>query len=54
MIILMLQESFRRNTRLCKLNLKKIIFENEGNALNITNFTQISIFTASMSIFQNN
>ena len=35
-----------------KLNLKKIIFENEENALNITNFTQISIFAASMSIFK--
>ena len=34
------------------LNLKKIIFENQNNSLDITNFTQISIFTASMSIFK--
>ena len=34
------------------LDLKKIIFENQNNSLDITNFTQISIFTASMSIFK--
>ncbi len=35
-----------------ELNLKKIIFENENNLLDITSFTQISIFTASMVIFK--
>ena len=30
-----------------KIDLKKIIFENDENKLNLTQFTQISIFTAS-------
>ena len=34
------------------LNLKEIIFENKENLLDLTNFTQISIFTASVSIFR--
>ncbi len=34
------------------INLKKIIFDDDDNKLNITNFTQISIFTASLSIFK--
>ena len=35
-----------------KLNLKKIIFENIDNNLNLTKYTQISIFTASLIIFK--
>jgi len=35
-----------------EIDLKKIIFENENNKLNITEFTQISIFTASLMIFK--
>ncbi len=34
------------------LDLRKIIFENEENKLNLTQFTQISIFTASYTIFK--
>ena len=34
------------------LPIKKIIFENSENQLNLTNFTQICIFTASYSIFK--
>ena len=34
------------------ISIKKIIFGNADNLLNITNFTQISIFAASMSIYQ--
>ena len=34
------------------MDLKKIIFGNDDNLLNITNFTQVSIFAASMSIYQ--
>ena len=35
-----------------KINLKNIIFKNEENLMNITNYTQICIFTASISIFK--
>tara|TARA_B100000989_G_scaffold156908_1_gene117181 strand:- start:106 stop:1017 length:912 start_codon:yes stop_codon:yes gene_type:complete len=35
-----------------RLDLRKIIFENEENKLNLTQFTQISIFTASYVIFK--
>ena len=35
-----------------KLNLKNIIFENNHNKLNLTQFTQISIFATSVSIFK--
>ena len=35
-----------------RLDLRKIIFENEDNKLNLTQFTQISIFTASYVIFK--
>jgi len=35
-----------------QMDLKKIIFENDDNLLNITKFTQISIFTASLLIFK--
>tara|TARA_B100000029_G_scaffold306732_1_gene299555 strand:+ start:1144 stop:2067 length:924 start_codon:yes stop_codon:yes gene_type:complete len=35
-----------------KIPLKKIIFENKDNLLDITQFTQISIFCASMAIYR--
>ena len=35
-----------------KIDLKKTIFENHENALNLTQFTQISIFTASYAIYK--
>jgi len=35
-----------------EINLRKIIFENENNLLNQTNFTQISIFAASLAIYK--
>ena len=35
-----------------KIDLKKIIFDNLEDKLNITQFTQISIFAASYSIFK--
>ena len=34
------------------ISIKNIIFGNDDNLLNITNFTQISIFAGSMSIYQ--
>ena len=34
------------------INLKKIIFDNYNDKLNLTQFTQISIFTASFTIFK--
>ena len=34
------------------MNLRKIIFENEDNELDITKYTQISIFTSSIIIFK--
>ena len=35
-----------------KIDIKNIIFHNEGNRLDLTQFTQISIFTASYVIFK--
>jgi len=35
-----------------KMDIKKIIFGNDDNLLNITNFTQVSIFSASISIYR--
>ena len=35
-----------------KINLRKIIFENEENKLDLTQFTQICIFAASYVIFK--
>ena len=35
-----------------KIDLKSIIFENVEDKLNLTQFTQISIFTASYTIFK--
>ena len=34
------------------MNIKDIIFENRDNLLDITEYTQLSIFTASMAIFE--
>ena len=34
------------------MDIKKIIFGNDDNLLNITNFTQVSIFSASISIYR--
>ena len=34
------------------IDLRKIIFENPDNKLNLTQFTQICIFTASYAIFR--
>ena len=34
------------------INLRKIIFENEGNKLDLTQYTQISIFATSYAIFK--
>lgn len=34
------------------INIRDIIFENSDNLLNITKYTQLSIFTASMAIFE--
>ena len=34
------------------MSIKKIIFGNDDNLLNITNFTQVSIFAGSMSIYR--
>ena len=35
-----------------KINLRKIIFENSDNQLNLTQFTQICIFAASCAIYK--
>ena len=35
-----------------KINIRKIIFENEGNKLNLTQFTQICIFATSYVIYK--
>ena len=35
-----------------QINLKKIIFSNENDKLNLTKYTQVSIFTSSMIIFR--
>ena len=45
------KETFEIIEDSAKINLKKIIFENDKDLLNITQYTQISIFCASMSIF---
>ena len=36
----------------CKLNIRQIITENQQDKLNITNYTQIAIFSASMVIYK--
>ena len=35
-----------------QINLKKVIFSNENDKLNLTKYTQVSIFTSSMIIFR--
>ena len=45
------REIFEEISEITKINLKDIIFENQENKLNITEFTQISIFAVSISIF---
>ena len=46
------REIFNKVEKATNINIKDIIFENKGNFLNITKYTQLSIFTASMSIFE--
>ena len=46
------REIFNKVEKATNINIKDIIFENKGNLLNITKYTQLSIFTASMSIFE--
>ncbi len=46
------RETFEEIQDYVKLNLKEIIFNNKNDELNITNYTQISIFTASYSIYK--
>ncbi len=46
------KETFQEIEDYVKLDLKKIIFDNEDNKLNITKFTQISIFTSSIIIYR--
>ena len=45
------RKTFEEIEDFVKLDLKKIIFENQDNKLNRTKYTQISIFTSSMLIF---
>ena len=45
------RKTFEEIEDFVKLDLKKIIFENQDNMLNRTKYTQISIFTSSMLIF---
>ena len=45
------REIFEEISEITKINLKDIIFENQENKLNSTEFTQISIFAVSISIF---
>ncbi len=45
------KKTFEEIEDFVKLDLKKIIFENQDNMLNRTKYTQISIFTSSMLIF---
>ena len=43
--------TFQEIEEFTRMNLRKIIFDNEDNKLNITKYTQISIFTSSLMIF---
>ena len=43
---------FEEIENILSMNLKKIIFEDEGKKINITNITQICIFTSSLSIYK--
>ena len=44
--------TFQEIEEFTRMNLRKIIFDNEDNKLNITKYTQISIFTSSVMIFK--
>ena len=46
------RETFQEIEDLTKINIRKIISQNENDQLNQTNFTQISIFSASIVIFK--
>ncbi len=46
------RDTFEEIQDYVSIDLKKIIFENDENLLNVTKFTQISIFTASLTIFK--
>ena len=46
------REIFNRIENTTDINIKDIIFENRDNFLNITKYTQLSVFTASMAIFE--
>ncbi len=43
---------FEQISEYVDIDLKKLIFNDDENLLNLTNYTQIAIFTASMSIFK--
>ncbi len=45
------RQTFEEVEEYTKINLKKIIFEDKDNLLNLTNYTQVCIFTASLSIY---
>tara|TARA_B100000989_G_scaffold165178_1_gene123470 strand:+ start:571 stop:1479 length:909 start_codon:yes stop_codon:yes gene_type:complete len=46
------RDTFQEIEEFTKMNLRKIIFDNEDNKLDITKYTQISIFTSSVTIFK--
>ena len=46
------REVFYKVENITDINVKDIIFENRDNLLDITEYTQLSIFTASMAIFE--
>ena len=46
------REIFKKVEDATYINIKGIIFENKDNMLDITKYTQLSIFTASMAIFE--
>ena len=46
------KDTFGLLSELTKINLVDIIFNNPSNLLNETQYTQISIFTVSISLFQ--
>ena len=46
------KDTFNEIQDYVNIDLKEIIFENKNNLLNQTNYTQISIFTASVIIFK--
>jgi len=46
------RDTFQEIEEFTKINIRKIISENENDQLNQTNFTQISIFSASLVIYR--